>query len=119
MKRQLWLRERQLDYQQAVIRSAKQTIHQARYAPADGKPDIDLAEYEEKYERCLDQMHETKERIRALKESIPEIEAEIEEVTAASMAQAADMAHKLSTSTDPFCITCTGTIPTHRCGSTF
>jgi len=102
MKRQLWLRERQLDYQQAVIRSAKQTIHQARYAPADGKPDIDLAEYEEKYERCLDQMHETKERIRALKESIPEIEAEIEEVTAASMAQAADMAHKLSTSTDPF-----------------
>ena len=77
MKRQLWLRERQLDYQQAVIRSAKQTIHQARYAPPDEKPDIDLAEYEEKYERCLDQMHETKERIRALKESIPEIEAGI------------------------------------------
>ena len=102
MKRQLWLRERQLDYQQAVICSAKQTIHQARYAPPDEKPDIDLAEYEEKYERCLDQMHETKERIRALKESIPEIEAEIEEVTAASMAQAADMAHELSTSTDPF-----------------
>lgn len=42
MKRQLWLRERQLDYQQAVIRSAKQTIHQARYAPADGKPDIPI-----------------------------------------------------------------------------
>lgn len=102
MKRQLWLRERQLDYQQAVIRSAKQTIHQARYVPPDEKPDIDFAEYEEKYERCLDQMHETKERIRALKESIPEIEAEIEEVTAASMAQAADMAHELSTSTDPF-----------------
>ena len=40
VKRQLWLRERQLDYQQAVIRSAKQTIHQARYAPADGKPPI-------------------------------------------------------------------------------
>lgn len=102
MKRQLWLRERQLDYQQAVIRSAKQTIHQARYAPPDEKPDIDLAEYEEKYERCLDQMHETKERIRALKESIPEIETEIEEVTAASKAQAADLVHELSTSADPF-----------------
>lgn len=102
MKRQLWLRERQLDYQQAVIRSVKQTIHQARYAPPGENPDIDLAEYEEKYELCLNQMHETKERIRALKESIPEIEAEIEEITAASMAQAADMAYELSTSTDPF-----------------
>lgn len=102
MKRQLWLRERQLDYQQAVIRSVKQTIHQARYAPPGENPDIDLTEYEEKYELCLNQMHETKERIRALKESIPEIEAEIEEITAASMAQAADMAYELSTSTDPF-----------------
>lgn len=57
---------------------------------------------QEKYERCLDQMHETKERIRALKESIPEIETEIEEVTAASKAQAADLVHELSTSADPF-----------------
>ena len=47
-------------------------------------------------------MHETKERIRALKESIPEIETEIEEVTAASKAQAADLVHELSTSADPF-----------------
>lgn len=102
LKRQLWLRERQLDYQQAAIRSAKKRIHQARYAPADDKPDINLAEYEEKYELCIDKMHETKERIRELKESISEIGSEIEKLTASLMAQATDMAHELSTSADPF-----------------
>lgn len=98
LERRLWLKQRKLDIQNASIQKAKELIRTARKNGLHDKVD----EYNAKLESALLLRDETRVEIDEIKQSISEIDYEINILTNDAMVDAVDVIQRLQSSMNPF-----------------